>query len=95
MGFGSVNVEEAAKLLKDKDLAYKYVDVRTEEEFKNGHVPDAYNLPFQFNEGGEMVPNPKFAEEFEKKYKDKSACLLLGCKSGRRSSSAAEEMSGR
>jgi rhodanese-related sulfurtransferase len=38
-----------------------FVDVRTVEEFDQGHVPGAWNIPFAFRDpGAGMVPNPDF-----------------------------------
>ncbi len=40
-----------------------YVDVRTVEEFVQGHVPGAWNVPFAFSDpAGGMVPNAAFVE---------------------------------
>ena len=40
-----------------------YVDVRTVEEFVQGHVPGAWNVPFAFSDpAGGMVPNADFVE---------------------------------
>ncbi len=38
-----------------------FVDVRTVEEFVQGHVPGAWNVPFAFRDpAGGMVPNADF-----------------------------------
>ena len=37
-----------------------FVDVRTVEEFDQGHVPGAWNIPFVRDPAGGMVPNADF-----------------------------------
>lgn len=53
------------------------VDVRTEEEFSQGHVPGALNVPL------DVIDKENF---------DKDLTLYLYCRSGARSSSACEIM---
>ena len=48
------------KQLLDIDPEYVYVDVRTVEEFEQGHVPGAYNIPILFRTQLGMQPNPEF-----------------------------------
>lgn len=62
----------------------KYLDVRKPEEFADGHVPAALNIPVTLGGG---VPEPTFAENVQK-VAEKDAELLVGCKSGRRSTMA-------
>jgi len=57
------------------------LDVRTPEEFKEGHLPNAVLLDFN---GG------VFDAEFEKM--DRTKTYLVYCKSGRRSDKAASKM---
>ena len=49
-----------AKELLDGDQGWVYVDVRTVEEFDQGHVQGAYNIPVAFRGAGGMVPNEDF-----------------------------------
>lgn len=83
-----VSAEEAAKLLEQ---GYRYIDVRTEREFEQGHVPGALNVPIDRPGPGAAQPNPDFlrvmAAAFEKTDK-----LLIGCRSGPRSLRAAREL---
>ncbi|KAL7255662.1 hypothetical protein ACSBR1_009735 [Camellia fascicularis] len=53
----------AAKLLITS--GHRYLDVRTEEEFKKGHVDveNALNIPYMFNNPEGRVKNPKFMEQ--------------------------------
>ena len=57
----SLNPSVTQERMNAEDWAY--VDVRTVEEFVEGHVPGACNVPFAFRDpGGGMVPNPDFVE---------------------------------
>jgi rhodanese-related sulfurtransferase len=68
------------------------VDVRTAEERKFvGYVPDSVHVAWAT--GTAMTRNPRFVKELENKLKDKSAVVLLLCRSGKRSSLAAEAAS--
>ncbi len=67
-----------------------YLDVRTENEFAQGHPDGAINVPVVFIKGpGQMAPNPDFMEIVTKVIpKDKK--LVVGCLSGGRSQRACE-----
>ncbi len=58
------------------------VDVRTSTEFEAGHIEGAVNINFQAS---------RFLEQVEAQL-DKDRPVLLYCRSGRRSASAAEKM---
>lgn len=66
-----VSEHEACKHLAQGALV---IDVRSPEEFRSGHVPDAINLPL-----GEL------RESLPRRVKDKNQVLLLHCLSGGRS----------
>jgi thioredoxin 1 len=68
---------EKIKTLQNAPL----IDVRTSDEFKNGHLPNAVNIDWYNND----FVN-KLAEL------DKNAPVLIYCHSGARSSSAAAKM---
>ncbi len=57
------------------------VDVRTPEEFAEGHLANAINIPFE-----------QIAEEFTKRNIDKDQSVVLYCRSGRRSGIAQESL---
>lgn len=57
------------------------LDVRTPEEFAEGHLTNAVNIPFE-----------QVAEEFAKRGITKNTPVVLYCRSGRRSSIAAEAL---
>jgi len=65
------------------------IDVRSAEERKFvGHVPGGLHVAWA--SGTALTRNPRFAREVEAKVKDKTAPLLLLCRSGKRSAAAAE-----
>lgn len=64
------------------------VDVRTAEELKFvGHVPGAIHVPWAT--GTSMNRNPRFLKELENRAGGKASTILLLCRSGNRSSTAA------
>ena len=80
--------DEAYKLF---DEGYRYVDVRTEAEFANGHPATAVNVPVVLPdpETRQMVMNPDFVRVVEAHF-PKDARLIVGCQAGGRSQRAAE-----
>lgn len=58
------------------------VDVRTEEEYSAGHLPEAVNIDFQ---------SPSFVEEVKQHFPDAGE-LALYCRSGHRSAEAANQL---
>ncbi|WOG99622.1 hypothetical protein DCAR_0518975 [Daucus carota subsp. sativus] len=65
---------------------HRYLDVRTEEEFKNGHVDvkNIVNIPFMFETPKGRVKNPNFVEQVLSTFK-RDDILIVGCQSGIRS----------
>ena len=57
------------------------IDVRTDEEFAQGHIEDAI-----------LIPEYEVAERAENELPDKDALILVYCRSGRRSKIASEEL---
>jgi len=65
------------------------VDVRTNEErVFVGHVPASLHVAWAT--GTAMNRNPRFVRELETKTRDKTAVVVLLCRSGKRSAAAAE-----
>jgi len=83
-----ISPQEAYDTLR-QDTGAVYIDVRTVEEFAAGHPEGAVNIPIAFHDPAQgMVYNHEFVEVVERHYaKDRK--LLLGCKAGPRSNSAA------
>jgi rhodanese-related sulfurtransferase len=81
---------EQAKQILDTDKEAVYIDVRTEQEFANGHVPNALNIPVAWPNAAtrQMVPNPDFVKVVAA-HLDKSKRIIVGCQMGGRSQLAA------
>jgi phage shock protein E len=75
-----VSAQAARKQLAEGALV---IDVRSPEEFRSGHVPNAVNIPL-----GEL------RESLPRRVKDKSQVLLLHCLSGGRSGIAKQQIKG-
>lgn len=73
-------IPEAAKEMIDNETV-TIVDVRTLQEFREGHIPEAVNLP-----------NEEIGEEEPEILEDKDAPLLIYCRSGVRSRDAANKL---
>ncbi len=72
----SVSQQEAQRMM-DEDAALCVLDVRTKEEFRQGHIPKAKNLPLQSLEhlAAQVLPNP-------------DQKILIYCRSGARAKTA-------
>ncbi len=75
-----ITAEEAKKMMDESQVMV--IDVRTPEEYKEGHVDKAINLPLD-----------QIANEIMKVLPDKEATVLLYCRSGNRSAQAAKILS--
>jgi rhodanese-related sulfurtransferase len=83
-----ISPQEAYESMKS---GYVYVDVRTEQEYADGHAEGALNVPISHMGGGGMTPNPDFVKVMEKAF-GKSAKIIVGCKMGGRSARAAQAL---
>ena len=70
---------EAAKQIMDSEEGYIILDVRTREEYDEGHIPGAI-----------VIPNTEIEDRAEDELADKDQLILVYCRSGRRSKMAAE-----
>lgn len=79
---------EAHELLQQ---GYRYIDVRTEMEFDNGHPRGAVNIPVAITspQTRQMMLNPDFVRVVEAHF-SKDQALVVGCQAGSRSQHAAE-----
>ncbi len=76
----SISQDEAVKLMgEEKD--YVILDVRRPDEFSEGHIPGAVN-----------IPNETIIEEAEGILKDKDRLILVYCRSGNRSKQASQKL---
>ena len=72
---------EEAKEIMDSEEGYIILDVRTREEYDEGHIPGAI-----------LIPNTEIEEKAEDVLTDKNQLILVYCRSGRRSKIAAEAL---
>ena len=72
---------EEAKQIMDTEEGYIILDVRTQEEYDEGHVPGAI-----------VISHVEIAEKAEEVLTDKDQLILVYCRSGRRSKIAAEAL---
>ena len=70
---------EEAKQIMDSEEGYIILDVRTQEEYDEGHIPGAI-----------LIPNTEIEARAEEELPDKDQLILVYCRSGRRSKLAAE-----
>ncbi|HHO51487.1 MAG TPA: rhodanese-like domain-containing protein [Deltaproteobacteria bacterium] len=68
---------------------WRYIDVRTEQEFAQGHPEGAVNVPIFFMGPAGMQPNPGFLSVVQRLFPTDTP-LLVGCRSGGRSARACE-----
>ena len=83
-GQGAVYVNitaEEAKQIMDNEEGYIILDVRTQEEYDQGHIPSAI-----------VISHEEIAEKAEEVLTDKDQLILVYCRSGRRSKIAAEAL---
>ena len=72
---------EEAKQIMDSEEGYIILDVRTQEEYDQGHIPGAI-----------VISHEEIAEKAEEALTDKDQLILVYCRSGRRSKLAAEAL---
>ena len=70
---------QQAKNLMDTESDYIILDTRTEEEFAEGHIPNAI-----------LIPHYEIAQRAEKELPDKDQLILVYCRSGNRSKQASQ-----
>lgn len=76
-----ISAEDAMKMMENEENVL-ILDVRTEEEFSEGHIKDAV-----------LIPDYEITEKAEELIKDKATTILVYCRSGRRSAIAAKSLS--
>ena len=72
---------EEAKQIMDTEEGYIILDVRTQEEYDEGHIPGAI-----------VISHEEIEEKAEEVLTDKDQLILVYCRSGRRSKIAAEAL---
>ena len=79
-GYRQISMNEAVKMMKNES-GYIILDVRRPDEYAEGHIPGAINLP-----------NEEIGTTEIDKLPDKSQLILVYCRSGRRSKEASEKL---
>lgn len=77
LGYLQIDAEQA-KTLMDTETDYIILDVRTEEEYNEGHIPNAI-----------LIPNTEIRERAELELTYQDQLILVYCRSGNRSKLAA------
>ena len=80
LGYRQISMDEAVKMMKD-EKNYIILDVRRPDEYAEGHIPGAVNVP------NEEIGTAEISE-----LPDKSQLILVYCRSGRRSKEAAGKL---
>ena len=79
-GYKHVSMEEGLELM-EADSDYILLDVRRDDEFEEGHIPGAINIP------NESIGTEEIAE-----LPDKNQTIYVYCRSGNRSKQASQKL---
>lgn len=80
--YNEISQDEAMKMMEEQ-TCYLIVDVRRPDEFAEGHIPGAIN-----------IPNEDIGDEMPADLPDKDQMLFIYCRTGRRSKEAAQKLAG-
>ena len=80
LGYRAITMEEAVEIMSDK-TGYVILDVRRPDEYAEGHIPGAINVPNEVIGDAEIPELP-----------DKGQLILVYCRSGRRSKEASGKL---
>ena len=75
-----VSMNEIVKIMEENEN-YIILDVRTKEEYNEGHIPNAI-----------CIPNETIGQNVEEKLPNKEQLILIYCRSGNRSKQATEKL---
>ena len=78
--YSQVDAAKAKELMETEDN-YVILDVRTDEEYSEGHIP-----------GAMLIPDYEIEDKAESMLKDKDQLILVYCRSGNRSKGASEAL---
>ena len=73
--------QEEAKEMMTKDDGHIIVDVRRQDEYDEGHIPDAI-----------LIPNESITDKQPDELPDLNQIILVYCRSGRRSKEASQKL---
>ena len=82
VSYRQINMDEAGNMMKN-EKNYIILDVRRPDEYAEGHIPGAIN-----------VPNEEIGAADISELPDKAQLILVYCRSGRRSKEASEKLAG-
>ncbi|WP_313339684.1 rhodanese-like domain-containing protein [Sedimentibacter sp.] len=77
--YKKISAEEAKAIIDSEDVII--LDVRTQEEYNSGHIENAV-----------LLPVTEIANRAEEVLVDKNAKILIYCRSGNRSATAAKDL---
>lgn len=80
IGYKQITMSEAVKIMEE-EKNYIILDVRRADEYAEGNIPGAINVPNEEIGTAEITELP-----------DKSQLILVYCRSGRRSKEASEKL---
>ena len=78
--YRQITVDEAVTMMA-QEIGYIILDVRRPDEFAEGHIPNAINVPNETIGTAEIPELP-----------DKNQLIMVYCRSGRRSKEASEKL---
>ena len=78
--YRQISMDEAVTMMEDES-GYILLDVRTPEEFRERHIPNAIN-----------IPNETIGSEDIQELPDKDQLILVYCRSGNRSKQASGKL---
>ena len=78
--YTSISMEEAEEMMKTEEN-YIILDVRTYEEYEEGHIPGAI-----------CIPNETIGSQEITQLKDKTQLIMVYCRSGNRSKQASQKL---
>jgi len=79
-GYESISAQEAKELMQTQSN-YVILDVRTQQEFDEKHIP-----------GAMLIPDTEIEAKAEEKLKNKDQLILVYCRSGNRSKKASQKL---
>lgn len=80
MTYEQITLDEAKQLMAEQE-GYIILDVRTQAEYAEGHIPGAI-----------CVPNESISDEMPEELPDLDQLILVYCRSGNRSKQAAQKL---
>ena len=78
--YRSITMDEAVAMM-EQETGYIILDVRRLDEYADGHIPNAINVPIESIGTSEIPELP-----------DKDQLIMVYCRSGRRSKEASEKL---